>query len=157
MLGYSDFDHWRPVPERPAVQDIREVNHEITRLYREEGIYESDGMPLVLLTITGRKSGQQRTTPVAVQADGDRLIVVGSMGGLPTNPQWYENLNANPQITVEYRGDSYAALARTVEPGAERDTLVQLMSQALPSLPRYEQRAAEHRVIPIVLIERVET
>ncbi len=143
--------------ERPVVQDIREVNREITRLYREEGIYESDGMPLVLLTITGRKSGEPRTTPVAVQPDGDRLIVVGSMGGLPTNPQWYENLNANPNIQVEYRGDSYPAIARTIDPGVERDRLVQLMSQALPSLPRYEVRAAEHRVIPIVLIERLDS
>lgn len=136
------------------MRDIRETNREITKLYREEGIYESDGMPLVLLTITGRSSGLARTTPVAVRPDGDRLIVVGSMGGLPTNPQWYENLNANPHITVEYRGDRYSATARTVEPGEERDRLVTLMTEVLPPLPRYEERAAGHRVIPVVLIER---
>lgn len=76
-------------------------------------------MPLVLLTIRGRVSGELRTTPAAVQPDGDRLVVVGSMGGLPTHPQWYQNLDADPNITVEYRGDRYAAVARTVEPGEE--------------------------------------
>ncbi|MDD2858544.1 MAG: nitroreductase/quinone reductase family protein [Candidatus Nanopelagicales bacterium] len=140
--------------ERPVQVDIREINRQITQRYREDGVYESDGMPLVLLTIRGRVSGELRTTPVAVQPDGDRLVVVGSMGGLPTHPQWYQNLDADPNITVEYRGDRYAAVARTVEPGEERDRLIRLMTTAVPGLPRYEQRAADHRVIPIVIIER---
>lgn len=142
--------------EQPARVDMRDHNREVVRRYREEGIYEDGGMAVVVLTTTGRVSGEPRTTPIAVQPDGDRLIVVGSMGGLPKNPQWYENLNAQPHITVEYRGDKYEAIARTVEPGEERDRLFQLMAEVVTGLPRYQERAAEHRVIPVVIIERSE-
>ncbi len=140
--------------EKPARVDMRVHNKEVIERYRNEGIYEDGGMSLVVLTTMGRVSGEPRITPIAVQPDGDRLVVVGSMGGLPKNPQWYENLNAQPHITVEYRGDKYPAIARTVEPGPERDRLFDLMAQQVTGLTRYQERAAEHRIIPIVVIER---
>lgn len=140
--------------DKPARPDIRDVNAGVIKAYRDEQTYERDGMPLVLLTTTGRRSGKQHTTPVAVQTDGDRLIVAGTMGGLPRHPQWYLNLQATPDLTVEFRGDRYPARASTVPPGPERDRLAALMAESLPELPRYEAKAAASRQVPIVLIER---
>ena len=65
--------------------------------------------PLLLLTTTGAKSGKQRTTPLVHTVDGDRLVIIASKAGAPTNPDWYYNLLANPKVTVELGSESFPA------------------------------------------------
>ena len=84
---------------------IKKMSAANTWLYRKTGGRIGgkflNGAPVLLLTTTGRKSGQPRTTPLLYLADGDRVIVVASKGGLPTNPLWYLNLKADPNVTVQ--------------------------------------------------------
>src|ERR671927_20150 len=80
------------------------------------------GAPLLLLTTTGARSGQPRTTPLAYTVDGDRLVVIASKGGAPTHPDWYHNLRAQPEVTVELGTETFPARA-TIPQGAERQRL----------------------------------
>lgn len=116
----------------------------------EEG-YEWNGVPTLLLTTTGRKSGLARTAPLIFGRDGDRCIVVASKGGWPEHPQWYENLTADPTVEVQIKGERYAALARTVE-GEERDRCWAIMTSLWPNYNEYVERTT--RVIPVVVLER---
>jgi deazaflavin-dependent oxidoreductase (nitroreductase family) len=135
--------------------DIRDTNRQVIDEYRQHRRYTgAGGMPLVLLTTTGRSSGRPHTTPVAVQVDADRLVVAASMGGLPRHPQWYENALVDPGITVEHRGETFRARAQTVEDPAERDRLFRLMNEVIPDLHRYQEKAADSRQIPIVTLTR---
>jgi len=76
-------------------------NQTVIDTYRANGGKVQGPNPLLLLTTTGRKSGQQRTNPLAYSTDGDRLVVAATKGGAPTNPDWYLNLLTNPIVTVE--------------------------------------------------------
>jgi deazaflavin-dependent oxidoreductase (nitroreductase family) len=88
---------------QPRRTDMREFNKGVIANYRATGGKDGDGalQPLVLLTTVGAKSGREHTTPVNVRKDGDDLIVAGTKGGYPTHPQWYQNLQSNPELTVE--------------------------------------------------------
>ena len=91
--------------------------------YREtdgEVGYIWNGATTLLLTTTGRKSGEPRTAPLIFAPDGDHCIVVASMGGAPMHPQWYRNLEVNPDVEVQIKGERFTARARTVE-GEERE------------------------------------
>ncbi len=77
------------------------------------------GAPLVLLSTTGARSGKQRTHPLVYLADGDRLVVFASKGGAPTSPDWYHNLVAHPEVSVEAGAESYPATAVVIT-GEER-------------------------------------
>src|SRR4026208_2391791 len=82
-------------------------NHKIIEEFRANkgNVATFARQPLLLLTHTGAKTGKQRTNPLAYFRDGDRYIVVASKGGAPTNPDWYYNLLANPQATIEVGGE----------------------------------------------------
>ncbi|HZP27375.1 MAG TPA: nitroreductase family deazaflavin-dependent oxidoreductase, partial [Acidimicrobiia bacterium] len=103
--------------------DLSLFGEEHVAKYREtdgEIGYEWNGAPCLLLTTTGRTSGQPRTVPLIFGRDGDRCIVVASKGGAPEHPLWYRNLVANPTVQVQVKGDTFTATARTVE-GEERE------------------------------------
>ncbi|HYB24700.1 MAG TPA: nitroreductase/quinone reductase family protein, partial [Solirubrobacteraceae bacterium] len=87
---------------------------------RVGGMFE--GAPLLLLTSTGAKSGQRRTTPVVYLPDDDRMVIFASKAGAPTHPAWYHNLLANPSATVEVGTETVTVRARVAE-GEERDRL----------------------------------
>jgi len=140
----------------PAKTDIRDTNKDVIARYRASDGKGEGLEALVLLTTSGERSGKPHTTPVCVQQDGDRLIVAGSKGGLPSHPQWYRNLLANAELTVEYRGETYRARASTVLNGPGRDALFARMSTVIPGLYEYQDRAASHRQIPVVALERIE-
>src|SRR6184192_1158041 len=92
--------------------DVREVNKRVIEQFRAGG--EIDGMHrdrLVLLTTTGRRSGEPRTTPMMFHRDGDRVLVVASNIGAPRHPDWYLNLAADPRVTVEVDGRKFDAEA----------------------------------------------
>ena len=72
-----------------------------------------EGVTTLLLTTTGRRSGQPRTTPLIYGKDGDRYVIVASRGGAPTHPGWYENLSAQPEVHVQVMADRFKGRART--------------------------------------------
>lgn len=107
---------------------------------------------LLLLTTTGAKSGRARTNPVAYTTDGDHLIIIASKGGAPTNPDWYYNLKANPDVTVEVGREQFPARAVVAE-GSERDRLFSQMAEVMPGFADYQRNT--DRQIPVIVLERI--
>lgn len=127
---------------------------EHVRVYRETGGqhgYNWRGTTILLLTTTGRKSGQEHTTPLIHRTDGDRWVIVASKGGAPANPGWYENLVADPDITIQVKDEVIPVRASTAE-GAERERLWSLMAEAWPDYNSYQTRT--DREIPVVVLAR---
>jgi deazaflavin-dependent oxidoreductase (nitroreductase family) len=112
-----------------------------------------EGAPVLLLTSTGAKSGQQRTTPVVYQKDGDRMVIFASKAGAPENPAWYHNLVANPTATVEVGPDTVEVQALVTE-GDERERLFSRQKELMPQFAEYEQKTT--RQIPVVALQPVD-
>ena len=110
------------------------------------------GLPVCLLSHTGRKTGQLRTTPLLFLRDGDRVIVVASQGGLPRHPHWYLNVKANPEVTVQVRGDVRPMRARTASP-EERAALWPRLVEMYADFDAYQSWT--EREIPVVVCEPV--
>lgn len=113
-----------------------------TALYRASGgrlFGRFDAAPTVLLHHVGAKSGAQRTTPLVYLADGDDLVIVGSMGGTPKHPAWVHNLRANPDCQVEIRGRRRAMRAVELK-GAERERLWPRLLEVWPAWEDYQRR-----------------
>jgi deazaflavin-dependent oxidoreductase (nitroreductase family) len=108
-----------------------------------------EGVPLLLLTTTGAKSGKQRINPLAYTTDGERLVIVASKNGAPTHPDWYHNIVAHPDVTVEVGTDTFAARAAVVD-GAERDKLFASMAALIPVYAEYQAQIT--RTIPVVVL-----
>lgn len=109
------------------------------------------GVPTLLLTTTGRSSGENRMLPLIYGRDGDRYLVVGSRGGAPDHPAWYQNLVANPEVQVQVRGDRFRARARTANPD-ERPRLWRTMTKIFPAYDQYQSRTS--REIPVIILQR---
>jgi deazaflavin-dependent oxidoreductase (nitroreductase family) len=110
-----------------------------------------EGSPLLLLTTTGRRTGQPRVNPLMYLADGDRLLVFATKGGAPTNPDWYHNLVTDPHVTVEVGRERFDAHA-TVQAGEERDRLYAEQARRYPGFAEYQ--ANTDRVIPVIALVR---
>lgn len=111
-----------------------------------------EGAPVLLLTTTGTKSGLPRTNPLMYLDDGDRLLVFASKGGAPEDPDWYRNLLANPEATVEVGTETFAAKAVAIT-GAERDRLYARQAERYPQFAEYQAKV--ERSIPVVALERL--
>jgi len=111
-----------------------------------------EGAPMVLLTSTGAKSGQPRVNPLMALLDGDDVVLFASKGGAPTNPDWYYNLVANPEASIEIGTETLSVRARVAE-GDERDDLWTRQKTAYPQFQEYENNT--DRVIPVVVLEKV--
>ena len=111
------------------------------------------GMPVVVVTHRGRKTGAVRKTPLMRVADGDAYVLVGSLGGAPKNPVWVYNLLAESNIEVRDRADVYSMRARLVEDPDERERLWGLAVEAYPDYADYQERT--ERVIPLFRAEPV--
>jgi deazaflavin-dependent oxidoreductase (nitroreductase family) len=111
------------------------------------------GRPLLLLTTVGAKSGQERVNPLAYTTDGERLVIMASKGGAPSNPDWYHNLVANPLVTVELGGERFRARA-TVTEGAERARLFEQMALQMPGFAAYQEKTS--RQIPVIALDRLD-
>jgi deazaflavin-dependent oxidoreductase (nitroreductase family) len=111
------------------------------------------GRPLLLLTTVGAKSGQERFIPLAYTTDGERMVVMASKGGAPTNPDWYYNVVANPDVTVERGVERFRARA-TVTEGAERARLFEQMAAQMPGFAQYQEKTS--REIPVIVLERLD-
>jgi len=110
-----------------------------------------EGVPLLLLTTTGARSGQRRTTPVGYLPDGDRLIIFATKGGLPSNPDWYYNLLAHPEATVEAGTETFDVSAVVIT-GEERDQLYARQVERAPVFAEYQARTT--RIIPVIALKR---
>jgi len=130
---------------------------EHTKQYLESGGQQGHewrpGVPTLLLTTTGRKSGVRRRTALIYGHDNDRYVVVASKGGAPDHPAWYLNLAADPQVEVQVMDDVFQARAETVE-GAERTRLWALMRRTWPAYDDYQTKT--DREIPVVVLTRVD-
>lgn len=109
-----------------------------------------DGMPLLLLHHTGARSGKSRVNPLAYQSDNGRYVIFASKGGAPTNPDWYHNLKANPNATIEVGVETIEVLAREAT-GEERERLFRTQAERVPQFAEYEQQAGG-RVIPVMVL-----
>jgi deazaflavin-dependent oxidoreductase (nitroreductase family) len=107
---------------------------------------------LLLLHTTGAKTGKERVNPLVTFEDGDRLIVAASKGGAPTNPDWYYNIVANPQVTVEYGPEQFQAQA-TITSEPERTELYDKLASKFAGFAEYSTKTT--RVIPIVTLSRI--
>ena len=108
-------------------------------------------VPTLLLEHVGRRSGRLFTTPLLYLVDGDDLVVVASQGGLPRNPQWYPNLQAHPEVTVQVRAERRPVRARTASP-EERARLWPMLVDLYADFDVYQQTT--ERTIPVVILER---
>jgi deazaflavin-dependent oxidoreductase (nitroreductase family) len=111
-----------------------------------------EGRPLLLLTTTGAKSGQLRTTPIMYIPDGDRLLVIASNAGAPTHPDWYRNLVAHPEVTVEVGNETFEAIAVVTE-GSERQRLWTRVVELYPFFADHQAKIA--RLIPVIVLRRI--
>jgi|SRR6185437_9631717 len=111
------------------------------------------GRPLLLLTTTGARTGQRRTTPIMYVPDSDRLIVIASNAGAPRHPDWYHNLVAHPDVTVEVGKETFDATAVVAE-GSERNRLWIRIVESYPFFTDHQAKAG--RQIPLVVLERRE-
>ena len=111
------------------------------------------GANMLLLHTIGARSGQPRTNPMVYVRDGDRLVVIASKGGADSNPDWYYNLLANPNVTVELGTEQYQARATAVAEETERARLYAKMVEHRPGFAEYEKKTS--RKIPAIVLERV--
>jgi proline iminopeptidase len=129
---------------------------EHVRRYREtdgeEGYIWREGSTILLLTTTGRTTGNESTTPLIFGLDGDNPVIVASKGGAPEHPGWYRNLRKTPQVGVQIKGEPFAARARDAQ-GEERERLWTLMNGIWPHYEEYQRKT--DREIPVVVLERV--
>ncbi len=110
------------------------------------------GIPMVIITTKGAKSGQPRVNPLAALVEDDgTLYIFASKGGAPTNPDWYHNIVANPEVEVEFGDDKYTAAA-TVLTGDKRTEIYDRQKTIIPGFADYE--AGTTRVIPVVALTR---
>jgi deazaflavin-dependent oxidoreductase (nitroreductase family) len=142
-----------PQDANPFGDDLFGAEH--VRVYREtngEQGYQWRGTTILLLTTNGRTSGQERTTPLIHRTDGDdSWVVVASKGGAPDHPDWYKNLDANPEVTIQVKDERLPVRARTAQ-GEERQRLWKLMTEVWPPYDEYQEKT--ERQIPVVVLER---
>jgi deazaflavin-dependent oxidoreductase (nitroreductase family) len=142
------------VPTNPTLRERNARDEAVMAELRANRGRTAAGQTLVILTVTGSRTGTRRDKPVCVREDGDDLVVAGSAGGQARHPQWYLNLVSNPELTVEYRGEIYRAVADTVANSVDRDRLFQMMSEEITGLYGYQDRCRDSRQIPVVRIRR---
>ncbi len=106
---------------------------------------------LILLTTTGAKTGQPRIAPLMLVTDGDRLLAIASKGGYPKHPDWYLNLLAHPEVTVEVGSEKFETTAKILT-GDERERAYRRASEVFPPYAEYQKKTT--REIPVIALER---
>jgi deazaflavin-dependent oxidoreductase (nitroreductase family) len=109
-----------------------------------------EGMSLLLLHHMGAKSGESRINPLAYQSDDGRYVIFASKAGAPTNPDWYHNLKAHPNVQIEVGTETIEVVASEAD-GDERERLYRTQAERIPQFAEYEEKAAG-RVIPVVIL-----
>jgi deazaflavin-dependent oxidoreductase (nitroreductase family) len=127
------------------IKAYRETNGDVGYLW--------NGAPSLLLTTTGRKSGEPKTQALIFGRDGDDFLVIASTGGAPVHPQWYRNLLADPRAEIQVKGDRFPVVARTAS-DHEKPRLWKIMTEVWPNYDVYQTRT--DRVIPLVVLTPTE-
>ncbi|MFN2200215.1 MAG: nitroreductase family deazaflavin-dependent oxidoreductase [Caldilineaceae bacterium] len=112
------------------------------------------GLPVIIVTNRGRKTGAIRKTPVMRVADGDNYVLVASKGGAPENPVWYYNLKADPNVEIRDRTEVFQMRVREVKDPGERERLWKLAVKAYPPYEEYQKKT--DRLIPLFVAEPVD-
>jgi deazaflavin-dependent oxidoreductase (nitroreductase family) len=113
--------------------------------------HDWQGTSVLILTTTGRHSGEERSTPLIYGRHGDDYLVVASRGGAPAHPAWYLNLVEHPAVTLQVRGERFKAHARDATP-EEQPELWKIMTSHWPAYDDYQRKT--DREIPVVVLER---
>ena len=111
-----------------------------------------EGSTILLLTTTGRTSGERRTTPLIYAQDGASYVIVASKGGAPEDPGWYRNLAKTPEVELQVKDEVFKARARTAH-GEERERLWKKANTVWKHYDEYAKKTP--REIPVVVLERV--
>lgn len=136
------------------IEQLKQMNLKIIEEFRaNKGVVGGPfkGVPVLLLTTRGRKSGRRRIAPLVYGTDGDDLFVIASKAGYSKHPHWYLNLEANPNVTVEVGLETYPARATIVQE-PERTRLFAQQVRVMPQFKVYQDKT--ERVIPVVRLER---
>ena len=138
------------------VPSPREWVREQVELYESSGgtrgtTLLDTGLPVIIVTHTGNKTGAIRKTPLMRVKDGNRYVLVGSKGGAPTNPVWVYNLRVNPDVEIRDETEARSMRVREVEDEAERARLWKLAIAAYPPYAEYQERTT--RRIPVFVAE----
>jgi deazaflavin-dependent oxidoreductase (nitroreductase family) len=112
-----------------------------------------EGMPVLLLTMTGAKTGRTLTRPLCYSRDGERIVIIASYGGGPRNPPWYYNLLVNPVVTVEVGSEKFKARAAQAS-GVERQRLFEAQARLMPFFNDYQQKTK--RQIPVLTLTKID-
>lgn len=135
--------------DKQYVEQVRRQAAQHVQNYRAtDGV---DDPNVLILTTTGRRSGEPRSVPLIFSRDGNRLVLVASLGGAPHHPIWYLNLRDDPKVFIQMQRERFAARARTAS-GDERARLWRMMVSVLPDYEDFQARTT--REIPLVVVER---
>lgn len=127
------------------VRRYRETGGEVGHIWRE-------GSTILLLTTTGRKTGEKRTVPLIYVKDGDHYAIVASKGGAPEHPGWYQNIEKTREVELQVMNEVFKARARDAQ-GEERERLWRKANEAWPQYDAYAKKT--DREIPVVVLERI--
>lgn len=138
-------------------EQLIEFNQNVITEFREhDGVMPEDsvlhGNPTLLITMTGAKSGRQLTSPLSFASDGSEWIVMASAGGSEKTPNWTYNLRTEPNVTIELRGETFAAFATETE-GEDRTRAFETLTAQLPRFADYQQQV--ERQIPLFRLRRL--
>ena len=134
-------------------RDWEAFNRDVIREFRANGGRVAGRQyPLILLTTTGAKTGLPRTTPLNYSTDADRIIVIASKAAAPTHPDWYYNLLAHPEATIELGTERFAVRAQVAQ-GQERERLFDAQAALMPFFAQYQRQTS--RQIPVIIFERI--
>jgi len=117
------------------------------------GFDGTGNFPCLLLTTTGRKSGEARTTPLIYGEDDGEYMVIASQGGRPAHPGWYFNILKDVSVELQVEADVFAGVARTAN-AEERARLWRMMANIYPPYDAYQEKATATREIPLVILTR---
>lgn len=135
------------------MRDYNAWNTQVIKEFRANGGWAGGmlkGMPLLLLYNTGARTGASRINPLAYQAVEGGYAIFGSKGGSPTNPAWYHNLMANPEVKIELGTETFGVRARLTE-GEERERIWTQQKIDFPQFADYERKTP--RQIPVIVLE----
>ena len=136
------------------MSDTNDWNQQIIDEFRANdgkvgGMFE--GMPMLILHSTGRKSGQERLNPLAYQQLDGAWAIFASKAGAPTHPDWYYNLTAGPDVSIEIGTETVDVTARVAD-GDERTRIWETQKASIPTFAGYEESAGD-REIPVIVLE----
>jgi len=154
--GYARTMSHDPTPPSPIVDSPTGwVRDHIERYVASNGAdgHDWNGVPCMLLTTKGRRSGRWVRSALIYGLDGDDVVLVASKGGAPENPLWFENLVSHPEVWVQVKGDTWWGRAEVIDAPTERQRLWSLMTPIWPGYDEYQTKAGS-RVIPVVRISR---